>query len=109
MTAARPLSWDVLNLDLEAETTRITQRLREVTATVLRKRGLVVAISGGIDSSACIGLAVRALGAERVFALILPERDSSDDSASRAIVLAEHLGVRYAKQDIAPALEGIGC
>jgi NAD+ synthase len=103
------LSWDVLNIDLEAEAQRIASRLREATARVLHKRGLVVAISGGIDSSACLGLAVRALGAERVFALILPERDSSDDSAARAIVLADHLGVRYEKQDIAPALEGIGC
>jgi NAD+ synthase len=103
------LSWDVLQIDLEAEAKRITARLREVTAGVLHKRGLIVAISGGIDSSACIGLAVRALGPQRVFALILPERDSSDDSAARAIELANHLGVRYEKQDIAAALAGIGC
>lgn len=103
------LSWDALNIDLEAETENIAKRLRQVTAGVLRKRGLVVAISGGIDSSACIGLAVRALGPDRVFALILPERDSSDDSAARAIELATHLGVRYEKHDIAPALEAIGC
>ncbi len=103
------LSWDVLNIDLEAEANRISERLREVTSRVLHKRGLVVAISGGIDSSACIGLAVRAVGPQRVFALILPERDSSDDSAARAIELANHLGVSYEKQDIAPALAGIGC
>jgi NAD+ synthase len=108
-TARLPLDWHLLDIDLETEAARITERLREVTAQVLRKRGLVVAISGGIDSSACIGLAVRALGAQRVFALILPERDSSDDSAARAIQLADHLGVRYAQQDIAPALAAIGC
>jgi NAD+ synthase len=107
--SSQQLSWDVLNIDLEAEATRICNRLREVTANVLHKRGLVVAISGGIDSSACIGLAVRALGPRRVLALILPEKDSSDDSASRAIELANHLDVRYEKQDLAPALEGIGC
>jgi NAD+ synthase len=108
-TRREPLSWDVLNLDLEAEAQRITQRLREITANVLHKRGLVVAISGGIDSSVCMGLAVRALGPQRVFGLIMPEKDSSDDSAARAITLANHLGVRYEQQDIAPALEGIGC
>jgi NAD+ synthase len=69
----------------------------------------VVAISGGIDSSTCIGLAVKALGAQRVHALILPEKDSSDDSAARAKVLADHLGVKYTQHDLAPALEGIGC
>lgn len=110
MNRASPrLSWDVLNIDLEAEANRISERLREVTSRVLRKRGLVVAISGGIDSSACIGLAVRAVGPQRVFALILPERDSSEDSAARAIELANHLGVPYEQQDIAPALAGIGC
>jgi NAD+ synthase len=105
----QPLSWDVLNLDLEAEAQRIATRLREITSRELRKRGLVVAISGGIDSSTCLGLAVRALGPERVHALILPERDSSDDSAVRARILAEHLNVAVTQHDIAPTLEAIGC
>jgi NAD+ synthase len=102
-------SWDVLNIDLEAEATRIAEKIRHTTAHVLHKRGLVVAISGGIDSSASIALAVRALGPQKVYAIILPERDSSDDSAVRGKLLAEHLGVRYEVNDIAPALEGIGC
>jgi NAD+ synthase len=103
------LDWNVLDLDYEQEATRIAQRLREIVSRTLHRRGLVVAISGGIDSSTCLGLAVRALGAERVFALILPERDSSDDSAVRATVLAEHLGVRTQTHDIQPALAAIGC
>jgi NAD+ synthase len=52
---------------------------------------------------------VHALGPARVFGLILPERDSSDDSAVRARILAEHLGIRTETVDIAPALEAIGC
>lgn len=103
------LSWDVLDIDYAVEAERVAQRLREVTARELHKRGLVVAISGGIDSSCSIALAVRALGPERVFALILPERDSSDDSGVRARILAEHLGVRVEAVDIAPALAAIGC
>ncbi|HEX6637161.1 MAG TPA: NAD(+) synthase [Steroidobacteraceae bacterium] len=105
----QPLSPDVLALDYEAEADRICARLREVTARKLHKRGLVVAVSGGIDSSTCLGLAVRALGANRVFALIMPERDSADDSALRAKELLAHLGVQYAEQDIAATLEAIGC
>jgi NAD+ synthase len=104
-----PLSWSVLDIDLQAETRRICERLRAVTAQVLRRRGLVVAISGGIDSSVCAALATRALGRERVFALILPERDSSGDSAVRGRALAKHLDIAYTEQDIAPALEAIGC
>jgi len=109
MSKSSELAWNVLDLDLEKEAQRICEKLRDVTSRVLRKRGLVVAISGGIDSSTCLGLAVRALGPDRVHALILPERDSSDDSAVRAKILADHLGVKYTEQDIAPALEAIGC
>ncbi|MGY0611412.1 MULTISPECIES: NAD(+) synthase [unclassified Luteimonas] len=103
------LGYDVLDMDLEAEADRIAAWLRESTARRLHRRGLVVAISGGIDSSCCAALAVRALGPERVVGLILPERDSSDDSAGRAGVLASHLGIRVETVDIAPALEAIGC
>jgi NAD+ synthase len=103
------LNASVLDLDLEAEADRIASRLREVTARELNRRGLVVAISGGIDSSCCAALAVRALGPSRVFALILPERDSSDDSAARARLLAAHLGIRCETKDLAPALAAIGC
>lgn len=104
-----PLSWRVLELDLEAEAARIAARLREIVASTLRKRGLVVAISGGIDSSCCLALAVKALGPERVHALVLPERDSSDDSGVRGRMLAEHLHVTYSEHDMAPALDAMGC
>lgn len=103
------LDWNVLNLNYEAEADRICQRLRELTGRVLHRRGLIVAISGGIDSSVCAALAVRALGAQRVHCLILPEHDSNDDSAVRARLLAEHLGVEVETFDIAPTLEAIGC
>jgi NAD+ synthase len=110
VTAQPPkLSWQVLELDLEAASARITESLREATGRILRRRGLVVAISGGVDSSVCAALAVRAVGPERVFALILPERDSSSDSAPRGRQLAEYLGVTYEAHDIATTLDAIGC
>lgn len=102
-------SRQVLDIDLDAEANRICDKLREATGRILKRRGLVVAISGGIDSSCSLALATRALGPDRVFAIILPERDSSDDSAVRGQLLAEHLGVRFMKHDIAPTLEAIGC
>lgn len=103
------LGWGVFDLDYAQEAERIATRLREATARVLHKRGLVVAISGGVDSAVCAALAVQALGAERVLTLILPERDSADASAVQARALAEHLGVRAETFDIAPALAAIGC
>jgi NAD+ synthase len=99
----------VLELDCEAEAARIGAWLRSCTAQVLHRRGLVVAISGGIDSSVCATLAVRALGTPRVCLLILPEHDSDPDSAARAELLAAHLGVKALTFDIAPTLMSIGC
>ncbi len=99
----------VLELDCEAEADRIAAWLRTATAQALHRRGLVVAISGGIDSSVCATLAVRALGPSRVCLLILPEHDSDPDSAARARLLAAHLGVEPLTFDIAPTLAAIGC
>ena len=73
------------------------------------KRGAVVAISGGIDSSVCAALSTRALGPERVFCLMLPERDSSSRSGRIGRMLAEHLDVPNLVVDIAPTLDAIGC
>jgi len=95
--------------DLDAEANKITTRFREIVGRELHKRGAVVAMSGGIDSSVSVTLAVKALGPAKVFGLILPERDSSDDSAKKAKALAAHLGIEYEVHDIAPTLEAIGC
>jgi NAD+ synthase len=104
----QPFSAAVLDLDADAEIERIAARLREITRT-LHKRGLIVAISGGVDSSVCAALAVRAVGAARVFTLILPEHDSSSDSARRAELLSAQLGLQPLTVNIGPTLEALGC
>jgi len=98
-----------LKIDLGSEIDRISGKMRETLAQSLRRRGLVVAMSGGIDSSVCAALAVRSVGPKKVFGLLLPERDSSSDSQKRGEALARHLGIAFAVEDIAPALEAIGC
>jgi len=99
----------LLPLDHDAEITRTTEKIRELMRQHLRRRGLVVAMSGGIDSSVCAALAVKALGPDKVFGLLMPERDSSSESVVKGKLLAEHLGIRYTVEDIAPTLEAIGC
>lgn len=99
----------LLSFDRDAEITRITSKVRELMRHHLKRRGLVVAISGGIDSSVCAALAVRALGPDKVFGLLMPERDSSSESSDKGRLLAEHLGIRHTVEDIAPTLEAIGC
>jgi NAD+ synthase len=103
------LSKSSLDIDLDAEIEKICSRIREVLSKTLRKRGLVVAISGGIDSSVCAALCVRAIGRGKVYGLLLPEQDSADASTSRGDMLASHLGVNYELFNIAPTLEAIGC
>jgi len=99
----------VLQMDYDAEIERISVRLREILSKEVGRRGFVVAMSGGIDSSVSSALCVKAVGKERVYGIMLPERDSSGFSTARGRQLAEHLGIRYEVFDIAPALEGIGC
>ncbi len=99
----------VLALDAAAEVQRIGAWMVETVATTLRKRGMIIAISGGVDSSVCAALAVQAVGAAKVYGLLLPERDSSHSSADRGREVAEHLGIAYELIDIAPALAALGC
>ena len=67
---------DVLKLDASAEVDRITGILREQVLGQLRRRGAVVGISGGIDSSVVAALCTRAFGKEKVLGLFMPEHCS---------------------------------
>lgn len=99
--------WLIFDLADAAE--RIPRKMREIVSSTLLRRGCVVAVSGGIDSSVCAALATLAMGKEKVFALVLPERDSSPRSKELGTQLCEHLGIRYEVKDIASTLEAIGC
>lgn len=102
-------SRQVLEFDKEATAERLATKLREVVTKKLRRRGIVVAISGGIDSACVAALAVRALGKDRVFGIMLPEQDSSDESLTYAKELAGVLGIRYEVKNIASTLAAVGC
>lgn len=109
MATKNILSDSVLDIDYERAANQIGERIVEIVAKSLHRRGVVVALSGGIDSSVSAALAVRALGPKKVFGLLLPERDSSSSSEDLGRLLAEHLQIDYVKEDIAPTLEAIGC
>src|SRR5215212_7758103 len=68
--------------------------------------GVVLGLSGGIDSALCAAMAVDALGPERVHCVMLPYRYTSNESLSDAADCAEALGVRYDTLPIAPAVDG---
>jgi NAD+ synthase len=107
--ARKPLDASVLQMDNDRVIETICTRLRAILSKDVGRRGFVCAMSGGIDSSVSSALCVKAIGKDRVYGLMLPERDSSGFSTARGRQLAEHLGIKYEVFDIAPALEGIGC
>ena len=68
--------------------------------------GVVLGLSGGIDSALCTAMAVDALGPDRVRCLMLPYKFTSRESLDDAAACAKALGVRYEVLPIAPAVEG---
>ncbi len=102
-------SADSLKLDAAAEVERIGASIRDGVFTQLRRKGLVIGLSGGIDSSTVAALAVHALGADRVIGIFMPESDSSDESLRFGQLLAKKLGIRTFTEDISGILKGAEC
>ena len=100
---------DSLNLDPAAETEKIVGALRKNVHQIMRRRGGVIGVSGGVDSSVVLALAVRAFSSNRVTAVIMPEKDSDTETERFARLVAEHYGVEPILEDITPALDGFGC
>ena len=105
----QPFGKALLDLDCAAATETICQAIRRALRDTLKRRGLVVGLSGGIDSSVCAALAVRAVGPERVFGLLMPEQDSSPETLNLSALIAEHLNVPFAEENITPILNALGC
>lgn len=98
-----------LELNMEDTISALSAKIREAVFTKLSRKGTVVAISGGIDSSVCAALCVEALGKDRVLGLLLPELDSSRESLLFGESLCHHLGIEHTVFDITQTLEAIGC
>jgi NAD+ synthase len=109
MTTANHFSRDVLKLDVEFEVERICASVKETISRVLRRRGAVVGLSGGVDSSVVAALSARALGPGRVLGLLMPETDSSHESVTLGREVGEVLGIETLIEDVGPILTGAGC
>ncbi len=102
-------SAETLELDLEKECTLITDFIANTVPNKFKRQGVVVALSGGIDSSTVAGLCVKALGKDRVFGLLMPEKHSSDDTLELSRSVADTFGIDYTYTNISPILESLGC
>jgi NAD+ synthase len=100
---------ETLVLDVAAETERICTAIRAQVLRRLRRRGAVVGLSGGIDSSVTAALCAKALGSKNVLALFMPERDSDPESLKLGRIVAERLGIEAVLEDISPCLAASGC
>jgi len=106
----KPFSKDILHIEnVEEVCNTIIAKLKNDVAYSLQRRGAVIGISGGIDSSVCLALSAKAFGPEKVTAIMLPEQDSSDDSKNLALKLADKFGVKTLEENITKALDGFGC
>ena len=104
-----PFNIASLDLNVDQEIDRLSNFIKENVFSRLNRRGAVVGISGGVDSAVVAALCVRALGADKVLGVLLPEGESSPDSARLAHELAAKFGFETVTEDISAALEGAGC
>lgn len=109
MKTSPAFSSKVLEIDADAVAQEIGESIRKIVFHRLRRRGAVVGLSGGIDSSVTAALCVRALGKDRVVGLFMPEDESSEDSLRLGCQLTEALGIKSVVEDIGPTLKALGC
>jgi NAD+ synthase len=108
MGVGREFSKAVLHIDPEKEVAKISKRLRDLMVKRLKRRGVIIGLSGGIDSSVTTALAVKAFGQARVLALLMPERHSASETLKLSSIVADHFGVESIHEDISGILEAVG-
>jgi len=101
-------SSEALLIDCERESERIQDFIRQEVFTNFKKAGAVVGMSGGVDSSVVASFCARALGPQKVFGLVLPEKESNPASARYAKRLASNLGIPLEEVAITAYLESAG-
>jgi NAD+ synthase len=110
MTPTQPVTENILKINnVNVFIDSLCQKIKRDVYQELRRKGIVVGISGGIDSSVTLALAVRALGKNNVIAIMLPEKDSGAESLQYSKFLAEKLNVKYYIENITDVLQGFKC
>jgi len=108
MADQHPFSPRVLEIDCARACDEIAARIRALLKDHLHRRGLVIGISGGIDSSVTAALCVEAVGRERTLGLQMPERHSADETLGLSELIADHLAIARLPIEITGVLEAVG-
>lgn len=101
------LTPDVFKINVEAYVNRITSFIA-AKYEELHRDGVLVSLSGGLDSSTVILLCARAVGKENVKALITPEKQGNPAAEKYALQVASHYGIETIIQDISAPLQALG-
>jgi NAD+ synthase len=107
--AEHEVTLEALRLDPEHAADEIAAAVREAVLRRLRRKGAIVAVSGGVDSAVAAALCVRALGPDRVVALAMPERESDPDALELSRTVADAIGIETLVEELTPVLDAAGC
>jgi NAD+ synthase len=103
-----PIS-NLLNIDPAKEVDRIANAVRDLVFKQFKRKGVIVGVSGGIDSSVVAALCAYALGKDHVVAIFMPEAESALETLPLSNLLTDRLGIKSIMENITPILDGAGC
>ncbi len=102
-------SKDLIKLDCKKVVDDLVKSLQQQVHVDLKRQGAVVGTSGGIDSAVVAALCARAFTPEKMYGVLLPDKDSSSESKALGIELANKYGYKYEVNDVTEALRGANC
>lgn len=105
----KKLTYELLKIDPSKESKRIEEWLKKSIFQDFKKKGAVIGLSGGIDSSVCAAICVDALGKENVLGIFTPEIECENETNNLGRLLADHLEIEAIYEDITPILDGAKC
>ena len=100
-----PTIKESLTIDAAKVSAKLEDFIRTNLTDFFKKKGIIIGLSGGIDSAVCAALSVKAIGADRVYGLLLPEKDSNPISREYGQMMAESLGIQYHEVELTNILE----
>jgi len=103
------LSYHMLDIEPDKVAREVEKWVKQTVFGTFRKKGVVIGLSGGIDSSVSAAICVNALGKDNVLGLFTPEKECDIETNTLGKLIADHLEIEAIKEDITPILDGAGC